>query len=258
MQATQPDDVTFVTPPQPSAKALGKRRMCDVVASPTVTQEEASILAELACAACPPPAADSPPCVRPIPDCSGDEVLAAMLQAEADAEASEMRRLQREQQTGESMTDQEEEVEWRELFGDADEGIEGDFGHMDLDRVKHKCDAYQRQADFINRMCDDLEASKRAGNVIEEGYGYDDEVLPVELTEDVLDMPPLVAVGVPVISPYFQGMNPYEPLNPSPAKVSAKRYKGSIKIDPDDEVDYDDADALFDAPESASCSQEAM
>jgi hypothetical protein len=215
----------------PSAKALGKRRMVDV------DPNQVKLMAELAC---PAPAAESPhaarpppkPPGRPPPDCRDDAAIAAMYQAQYDAEVAQGVAAQRQ-----TALEEEDDDSWLRMM---ENDVQEDLSALDIDKQKERIQLYQTQTDFLTKLCDDLDNSRKA-NPFQEGYGFsDDDTEPHELTEAFLDTNNTVA-GTPITSSYFMGINPFEPLAPSPTKPPpAKKYKGAIKIDPDGESEDDE------------------
>ena len=225
-------------PSVPSAKALGKRRMVDV------SPEDAAIMAELPFQA---PAAEPPPIPleRPAPDCRDDAVIAAMYQAQFDTEVAEDLEARCR-----AAIEQEDDGSWLQLM---ENGVQDDLSALNIDQQKERIKLYQTQTDFLTKLCDDLDNSRKA-ELFPEGCGFsDDDTEPHELTEAFLNANNVV-VETPITSSYFMGINPFEPLAASPTKQPRKKPKGPIKIDPEEESD--DYDASPEAPDSASGSQE--
>ena len=220
-----------VNVPNMSEKARGKQR---VVYAPDVDDQTAHAIACMGCA----PPADAPPMPPPPArapmDTSGDAELAALLQAEEEAE---WRQLQEHLQT---QKDAEEDAAYAELFGEADD-VEHDFEGLDLDAAQARCDMYAKQTAFLTKMCDDLERSR--GFPMPDGCSYDGDVPPVELTAEMLDNNEFG--GVPALHPIWSS---------SPPK---KRYKGAIKIDPDSDEEQSEGNAPESLPSSSQATSEA-
>jgi hypothetical protein len=222
------------TTPQPSAKALGKRRMVDVVDAPQHTPAQAALLTQIACApATEPP---MPSAERPAPDCRDDEAIAAMYQAQYDREVRET--LERERQ---AQQDAEADAAYDELFGspDAVEHGLGDLGNLSMEQQQSYCVQYQQETDYLKQMLADLENSKKL-DAMPVGYGYsDDEQEPHSIFPSELDaLPPNTVIGVPVApvsSHYFSSCSMFQPLAPSPTKPPTKKYRGPIKMDPEED-----------------------
>jgi hypothetical protein len=206
--------------PTMSAKALGKRRMADVVDAPQNNAQEAAWLASLGC--CGPPPSEPPLCNRPSADTSQDEALAAMYQAEYERDLAEL---------GEARTrdanaayNASEHICAVELFGEGERDIQMELAGLTVEQKKSYMDKYQRDTDELNEMLDKLDRSRNA-DINNQGYGLsDEEVDPHDIELDAV-------VGVPVVSSYFPS-NMFEPLIPSPTKPPRK--KRVIKIDPED------------------------
>lgn len=257
-------------PPEPSAKALGKRPMqfTQVVEAPMPTFEEARHMAELGQFQTPVFRSLAPPPSRPPPDTAGDAALAAMLQAEADDEA----RIHWAQQRAGCEEDDDTDANqlWAELgIGEEEADIHDEFGNLDICRARKNCDIYAAQTKFLKGLVAGLDNEVSCNKPT--GYAHlsndthliteDDAEMPdmgdvpaMELTAEYLDnvfeAPQAPVVGVPVVSPYFSGINPFEPLCPSPTKRKVRR----IKCDPDESDETAEADGAQNYAESLPCS----
>lgn len=214
-----------------------------------VDPEQAQRLAELAC---PAPAADSPQsmrpppdlCARPPPDCTDDEAIAAMYQAQYDAEVAQMIDAQKKAQE-----DDDDEAWIDEMLK---RGVEEELSGLTVEECKERCDVYRRQTDFLNKLIASVDESRNV-SVVPNSYGFSDDEEAHELTEAFLDGDDNDPVmGVPVTSNYFVGTNMFEPLVPSPVKQPRKKPRGPIKIPPEESSEDE---APPEQPESAPCSQ---
>lgn len=182
--------------PAPSAKALGKRRMADIV--------------DTVCAAPATSPPQSEPLARPTPDCSGDEALAAMLAAQyADEDRAAMA------------------VGFDDLFDDPND-LENQMQGLDVEQQRARCAKYKSETDYLVDLMNQLDGKRGPSPPVV-------ELTSDFLDDNELGLQPLgVVVGVPVTSSYFMGSNPFEHI-PSPVKQAKKKPRGSIKIDPEEE-----------------------
>lgn len=189
---------------QPSAKALGKRKMVE----PPPSQMPHGLF--------PPPAAEPPwtPPPRPPPDTSQDAELAAAIQAELDEEARQLREQQRQYQ---QQQQQQSDADWLRtadlcnLFGD--EGEEAELLELNDQQTGYDTDEIDPDNPYGYANTDDPDEIRAQTDRL-------NRLL------DVLD----AESGPPVVMDSNLGSAP----STSQAFAPVRRYVGPIKIDPDD------------------------
>ena len=144
--------------PTMSAKALGKRRMADVVDAPQNNAQEAAWLASLGC--CGPPSSEPPLGNRPPADTSQDEALAAMYQAEYERELADLGAARA--RDANAAYNASERVCAAELFGECEGDIQMELAGLTVEQKKSYMDKYQRDTDELNERLDELDRSRNA------------------------------------------------------------------------------------------------